>query len=124
MENIKLHASPHPVESATACPEVWDAEGDSWDLAGRRSSNLRRQNLRHPAERRRRPAASPGAGRCHPATPPAAGRRRPAVLPPRVLLLLSLLLLSQPPTIFVQQPAIKSKQISTYKKMYLEIGAK
>jgi hypothetical protein len=45
MKNIKLHASPNPGESATACPEVWDADGDSWDLAGRRSLNLRRQNL-------------------------------------------------------------------------------
>jgi hypothetical protein len=69
MKNIKLHASPHLTESATACPKVWDAEGDSRDLAGRRSSNLRR-----PAERRRHPAA----GRCRPAEPPAAGRRRPA----------------------------------------------
>jgi hypothetical protein len=42
--------------------------------------------------------------------------RRPA--PP------SLLLLSQLPTIFVQKPAIKSKQISTYKKIYLKTGAK
>jgi hypothetical protein len=33
-------------------------------------------------------------------------------------------LLSQPPTIFVQKPAIKSKQISTYKKIYLKTGAK
>jgi hypothetical protein len=53
MENIKLHASPHLSESVAACLEVWDAEGDSWDLVGRRSSNLR-----HPTERRRRPAAS------------------------------------------------------------------
>jgi hypothetical protein len=57
-EHLKLHASPHRVESATASHEVWDAEGDSRDLASRRSSNLRRQNMRHPAERRRRPAAS------------------------------------------------------------------
>jgi hypothetical protein len=70
MENIKLHASPHPVESAGACPEVWDAEGNSLDLAGRRSSNLRR-----PAERRRRPAAP---HRQRPAAPPATGRRHPA----------------------------------------------
>jgi hypothetical protein len=42
MKNIELHASPHPAELAVACPEVWDAEGDSRDLAGRRSSNLRR----------------------------------------------------------------------------------
>jgi hypothetical protein len=46
MKNIKLHASPHSVESVVACPEVWDAEGDSRDLAGRCSSNLRCQNLR------------------------------------------------------------------------------
>jgi hypothetical protein len=121
MKNIKLHASPHPAESAVACPEVWDAEGDSQDLAGKRFSNLRRQNLRRSAELRRRPAACLLLDkvvllrhllclvllclvRC-PAPPP-------------------LLLLSQPPTIFVQQPAIKSKQISTYKKMYLKIGAK
>jgi hypothetical protein len=74
MKNIKLHVSPHPAESAAACPEVWDVEGDSRDLAGRRSSNLRRQNMRHPAEHRRHPAA----GRRRPAAPPAAGRRRPA----------------------------------------------
>jgi hypothetical protein len=41
------------------------------------------------------------------------------------LLLLPLLLLSQlPPTIFVQKPVIKSKQISTYKNMYLKTDAK
>jgi hypothetical protein len=57
MNNIKLHASPHPAESAVACPKVWDAEGDSWDLAGRCSSNLRRQNLRRSAAGRRRPTA-------------------------------------------------------------------
>ena len=50
MKNIKLHASLHPAESAAACPEVWDAEGDSQDLTGRCSSNLRRQNLRRSAE--------------------------------------------------------------------------
>jgi hypothetical protein len=82
MENIKLHASPHPAESAAACPEVWDAEGDSRDLAGRRSSNLRRQNLRRPAERRRRHAAPPATSRRRPAAPRAAGHRRPAVPPP------------------------------------------
>jgi hypothetical protein len=98
MENIKLHASPHPSESATTCPEIWDVEGDSRDLAGRRSSNLRHQNLRHqnlrhqnlrhPAERhrhpaagRRRAAAPPAAGRHRPVAPPAAGRRRPAMPP-------------------------------------------
>jgi hypothetical protein len=42
MKNIKLHASPHLAESAVVYPEVWDAEGDSRDIAGRRSSNLRR----------------------------------------------------------------------------------
>jgi hypothetical protein len=68
---IKLHASSHPAESTTACSKVWDAEGDSRDLAGRRSSNQRRQNLRRPAERRRYPAA----GRRRPAAPPNAGRR-------------------------------------------------
>jgi hypothetical protein len=52
MENIKLHASPHLTESVGACPKVWDAEGDSRDIAGRRSSNLRR-----PAEHRHCPAA-------------------------------------------------------------------
>jgi hypothetical protein len=72
MKNIKLHASPHPAESAATCLEVWDAEGDSRDLAGRRSSNLRR-----PAELRRRPAA----GRHCPATPPAAGQGRHAAPP-------------------------------------------
>jgi hypothetical protein len=77
MKNIKLHASPHPAESAAACPEVWDAEGDSRDLAGRCSSNLRRQNLRRSAELRRRPAA----GRCCSATPPAAGQGHPAAPP-------------------------------------------
>jgi hypothetical protein len=122
MKNIKLHASPHMTESAAACPEVLDAEGDSWDIAGRRSSNLRHQNLRRPAECRRHPAA---------------GRHRRAarllldvvvllqrllldvvvlLCLLRLLLLLPLPLLSQPPTIFVQQPAIKSKQISTYKR--------
>jgi hypothetical protein len=64
MKNIKLHASPHPVESAVACPEVWDIEGDSRDLTNRCSSNLRRQNLRWSAAGRRR----------HPATPPALPR--------------------------------------------------
>jgi hypothetical protein len=82
MENIKLHASPHPAESATACPVVWDAEGDSRDLVGRRSSNLRCQNLRHLAERHRRPVASPAASRRRPTALPAGGRRRPAMPPP------------------------------------------
>jgi hypothetical protein len=77
MKNIKLHASPHPTESAAACSEVWDAEGDSRDFAGRRSSNLRHQNLRRPAELRRRPVA----GRCRPATPPAAGQGCPTAPP-------------------------------------------
>jgi hypothetical protein len=128
MKNIKLHASPHPAESAAACPEVWDAEGDSRDLAGRHSSNLRCHNLRRPAELCRRPIA----GRRRPTAPPAARQGRPAA-PPAVLrpalphpssCSSPLLLLNQPPTIFVQQPAIKSKQISTYKKMYLKIDAK
>jgi hypothetical protein len=74
MKNIKLHASPHLAESAAAYPEVWDAEGDPQDLAGRRSSNLRRQNLRRPAKLCRRPAA----GRRHPVVPPATGQGRPA----------------------------------------------
>jgi hypothetical protein len=77
MKNIKLHTSPHPAESAVACPKVWDAEGDSRDLAGRCSSNLRRQNLRRPAAGRRRPAA----GHCRPEAPPATGQGRPAALP-------------------------------------------
>jgi hypothetical protein len=73
MKNIKLHASPHPAESAAACPEVWDAEGDSRDLAGRRSSNLRLQNLRRSTELRHRPTAS----RRRPAATLAAGQGRP-----------------------------------------------
>jgi hypothetical protein len=88
MKNIKLHASPHPAESATACPEVWDAKGDSRDLAGRCSSNLRRQNLRRSAELRRRPAAGrrrpgapPATRQGHPAAPPAAGQGRPTAPP-------------------------------------------
>jgi hypothetical protein len=103
MENIKLHVSSHPAESAAACLDVWDAEGDLRDLAGRRSSNLRRENLRRPAECHRLAASH------------AAGRRR-RVVPPPSSCSSSPLLLSQPPTIFVQQHAIKSKQISTYKK--------
>ena len=62
MKNIKLHISPHPAESAVACPEVWNAEGDSRGLAGRCSSNLSRQNLSRPAAGRRRPEAPPAAG--------------------------------------------------------------
>jgi hypothetical protein len=128
MKNIKLHASPHPAESAVACPEVWDVEGDLRDLTCRCSSNLRRQNLRRSAEICRRPTA----GRRRPATLPAAGQGHPAASPavPRPALprppscSSSPLLLSQPPTIFVQKPAIKSKQISIYKNMYLKIGAK
>jgi hypothetical protein len=77
MKNIKSHASLHPTESAVACPEVWDTEGDSRDLAGRCSSNLRRQNLRQSTELRCRPAA----GRCRPVAPPAAGQGRPATRP-------------------------------------------
>jgi hypothetical protein len=65
MKNIKLHASPHQAESAVACPEVWDAEGDSRDLAGRCSSNLRwsAELRRRPAPSRRRPAALPAVSR-------------------------------------------------------------
>jgi hypothetical protein len=77
MKNIELHASPHPAESAAACPEVWDAEGDSRDLAGRCSSNLRCQNLRRSTELRRCPVA----GRRRPAAPPAARQGRPAAPP-------------------------------------------
>jgi hypothetical protein len=61
MKNIKLHTSPLPAESAAACPEVWDAEGDSRGLAGRCSSNLSRLNLRLPAAGRRCPKAPPAA---------------------------------------------------------------
>jgi hypothetical protein len=101
MKNIKLHASPHPVESAAACPEVWDAEGDSRDLADRCSSNLRRQNLRRSAELRRRPAA----GRRRPAAPPTTGQGHPAAPPALsvVLLLLPLLLLNQLPQLRVNK---------------------
>jgi hypothetical protein len=80
MKNIKLHTSPLPDESAVACPEVWDAEGDSRGLAGRCSSNLSRLNLRRPAVGRRRPAT----GRRRPEAPPAAALPalpRPAALP-------------------------------------------
>jgi hypothetical protein len=77
MKNIKLHASPHPAKSAVACPKVWETEGDSCDLTGRRSSNLRCQNLRRPTELHRRPAA----GRRRPAAPPTAGQDRPAASP-------------------------------------------
>jgi hypothetical protein len=77
MKNIKLYASPHLAESVAACPEVWDAEGDSQDLAGRCSSNLRRQNLRRSAKLRRCLAA----GCRHPAAPPAAGQGCPAAPP-------------------------------------------
>jgi hypothetical protein len=72
MKNIKLHASPHPAESADACPEVWDAEGDSRDLVGRCSLNLRR-----PAEHRHHPTA----GHCRPAASPPARQGRPAAPP-------------------------------------------
>jgi hypothetical protein len=88
MKNIKLHASPHLAKSAVACPEVWDAEGDSRDLTGRCSSNLRRQNLRwfaelrrRPTAGRRRPAASPATGQGRPSVPPAARQGRPAAPP-------------------------------------------
>jgi hypothetical protein len=64
-EEHKVHASPHLAESAVACPEVWDVEGDSQDLAGRRSSNLRRpaEHHRHPVAGRRRSAAPPAVPR-------------------------------------------------------------
>jgi hypothetical protein len=119
MKNIKLHASPHPAESKAACPEVWDAEADSRDLAGRCSSNLRRQNLRRSAELHRRPAAS----RRRPAGPPAVPR--PA--------------LARPPSCSSSSPSSSSanrtpylsknlqlrvKKISTYKNIYLKTGAK
>jgi hypothetical protein len=77
MKNIKLHTSPHLAKSAVAYPEVWDAEGDSRDLVGRCSSNLRRQNLRRPAAGRRHPAAS----RRRPEVLPTAGQGRPVVPP-------------------------------------------
>jgi hypothetical protein len=94
MKNIKLHASPHPAESAAACPEVWDTEGDLRDIAGRRSTNLRRQNLRRPAEHRRHPAV----GRHRPVAPPAAGRRRHAAPPAAgVVVLLCLIYRPAPP---------------------------
>ena len=136
MKNIKLHASPHPAESVATCPEVWDAEADSRDLAGRCSSNLRHQNLRRSAELRRRPAA----GRRRPAAPPAAGHGRRAVSPAaRQGRLAAPPALPRPPSYssspssssanyrppyLSKKPAIKSKQISTYKKMYLKTGAK
>jgi hypothetical protein len=72
MKNIKLYASPHPAESATACPEVWDAEGDSRDLVGRRSSNLRQFA-----------ALPPAVGQGHPAAPPAVSRPAPPPPPPQ-----------------------------------------
>jgi hypothetical protein len=78
-EHLKLHASPHRVESASACHEVWDVEGGSQDLTSRRSSNLRRQNLRRPVERRHRPAAP---HRQRLAAPPATRCRRPDVPTP------------------------------------------
>jgi hypothetical protein len=109
--HLKLHASPHWVEAATACHEVWVAKGDSRDLASRRSSNLRR-----PAERQRHPAAS---HRQQLAALPTAERRRPAAPSPLSYgcsVLLPLLVLIPSPTIFVQQSAIKSKQISTDKE--------
>jgi hypothetical protein len=123
MKNIKLQTSPHPAESAVVCPEVWDVEGDSRDLAGRCSSNLSRQNLRRLAAGRHRPAT----GRRRPEAPPAARQGRPAAPPA----------LPRPPSYSSSPPpqpitadhicpktTIKSKQISTYKKMYLKTGAK
>jgi hypothetical protein len=74
MKNIKLHTSPRPAESAVACPEVWDAEGDSRGLARRCSSNLSRQNLRRHAAGRRGPEAPPTAGQGRPAASPAVPR--------------------------------------------------
>jgi hypothetical protein len=131
MKNIKLHASPHPAESVVACPKVWDAEGDSRDLAGRRSSNLRRQNLRRPAEWSSSSCcwSSPSccAACCWTSSfccVACCWTSSSYYASSAVLLLLPLLLLSQPSTIFVQQPAIKSKQISTHKKMYLKTDAK
>jgi hypothetical protein len=56
-EHLELRASPHRIELAVACHKVLNTEGDLRDLASRRSLSLRRQNLRHPAERRRHPAA-------------------------------------------------------------------
>jgi hypothetical protein len=52
------------------------AEGDLRDLASRRSSNPRRQNLRHHSERHHRLAAP---HQQRPATPHTAERRRPAI---------------------------------------------
>jgi hypothetical protein len=87
-EEHKVTCLSHPAESAVACPEVWDAEADSRVLAGRCSSNLRRQNLRRSAELRRRlatgcrrPAAPPVAGQGRPTASPAAGQGRPAAPP-------------------------------------------
>jgi hypothetical protein len=126
-QHLKLPTSLHRVVSADVCHEVWVTEGDSWDLAGRYSSNLRSQNLRRPAERRRcrhpaaphrrhpaaphrqRLAAPPTAVRRHPAAPPPPSYGCAGGPPPRVLV--------PPPTIFVQQPAIKCKQLSTDKKI-------
>jgi hypothetical protein len=120
-QHLKLPTSLHQVVSADVCHEVWVAEGDSRDLAGRYSSNLRIQNLRRPAERRRR------------RRPAALHRRRPAA-PLLDLLLYGVILLRlllrptgappppppprprPTPTIFVQQPAIKSKQLNVDKK--------
>jgi hypothetical protein len=84
MKNIKLHASPHPTESESACLEVWDAKRDSRDLTGRRSSNLKRpaELRRRLAAGRRRPAAQPAAGQGHCATPPAVPRPAPPPPPP------------------------------------------
>jgi hypothetical protein len=56
-EYLKLCASSHRVESVAAYHYVWDAEGNSRDLAVRCSSNLRRQNLSLPVEHHCRPTA-------------------------------------------------------------------
>jgi hypothetical protein len=49
-QHLKLHTFPHRVESADACHEVSVAEGDSWHLASRLTTNLR-----HPATPHHRP---------------------------------------------------------------------
>jgi hypothetical protein len=136
MKNIKLHASPHPVESAVACPEVWDAEGDSRDLASRCSSNLRRQNLRRSAELHRRPAvgrrrraAPPAAGQGHPAAPPVVGQGRPAAppalpRPPSYSSSPSSSSANYRPPYLSKNLQLRVNKISTYKKIYLITCAK
>jgi hypothetical protein len=75
-EHLKWHASPHLAELAVASLKVLVFEGDSRDLTSRHSSNLRHQNLRCPAERRRRPAMPL---QQRPTSPPATERRHPVV---------------------------------------------